>query len=261
MATRAGLSGITRRALLAAAPLLAIPPRYRLIAHRGGVVGEGRPENSAEALEAAIRAGYWMAEVDIRRSKDGEPFLYHDSRFGKYHDTNARPEDLTWRELSALRPRLQHFEEACARCNGKIRLMLDLKENLSGEGWPPAFYQRLLDLIERGKVPGPVYSLGGPRLLPLFENTIQVSIGKEALRQHEGSTQNFFLFELASDMNAESLALARERSVEPVAAINTFRYSMAKRDEEEGPREDYEKLQKLGVRSYQIDSRYEALFA
>lgn len=246
-----------RRSFLAAAPLLAIQPRYRLIAHRGGVVGEGRPENSAEALESAIAAGYWMAEVDIRRSKDGEPFLYHDAKFGKYHDTTGRPEDLTWRELSALRPKLQHFEEACARCNGKIRLMLDLK----GEGWPADFYHRLLDLIERGKVPGPVYSLGGPKLLPFFENTIQVSINKETLKQHEGPTQNFFLFELASDMDAESLALARQRSVEPVAAINTFRYTMAKRDEEAGPREDFEKLRKLGIRSYQIDSRYEALFS
>ena len=36
---------------------------------------------------------------------------------------------------------------------------------------------------------------------------------------------------------------------------------MAKRDEEAGPREDFEKLRKLGIRSYQIDSRYEALFS
>jgi glycerophosphoryl diester phosphodiesterase len=246
-----------RRTFLAAPSLLAIQPRYRLIAHRGGVVGEGKPENSAEALDAAIAAGYWMAEVDIRRSKDGEAFLYHDARLGKYHDTTARPEDLTWREVSALRPKPQHFEEACARCNGKIRLMLDLK----GEGWPADFYHRLLDLIERGKVPGPVYSLGGPKLLPLFENTIQVSINKQELLRHEGPTQNFFLFELASDMNAESLALARERRVEAVAAINTFRYTMAKRDEELGPQEDFEKLRKLGIRSFQIDSRYESLFS
>jgi glycerophosphoryl diester phosphodiesterase len=245
-----------RRSFLSAGTLLAISSRYRLIAHRGGVVGEGKPENSAEALDAAIINGYWMAEVDVRRSKDGEPILYHDAKFGKYHDSNARPEDLTWKELSSLRPKIQHFDDACARASGKIRLMLDLK----GEGWPPAFYSRLLDLMEKWRVPGPVYSLGGPKVLPLFENTIQVSISRDELAKHEGSTQNFFLFELASAMDAESVKVARERQVEPVAAINTFRYTMAKRDEVEGPREDFEKLRRLGVRCYQVDSRYENLF-
>jgi hypothetical protein len=34
---------------------------------------------------------------------------------------------------------------------------------------------------------------------------------------------------------------------------------MAKRDEWEGPKEDIQKLLKLGITSYQIDSRYESL--
>lgn len=46
----------------------------------------------------------------------------------------------------------------------------------------------------------------------------------------------YFLFELGSDLGAESYALARKLNVTPVAAINTFRYTMAKRDEWEGRR-------------------------
>jgi len=51
----------------------AIDKNLRLIAHRGGVVDAGRPENSPGAVQAAIHQGYWMIEVDIRQSRDGEP--------------------------------------------------------------------------------------------------------------------------------------------------------------------------------------------
>ncbi len=116
--------------MAAAAVCRAIAPDMRLIAHRGGVVDAERPENSAEAITAAIERGYWMIEVDVRRTKDGEPVLHHDSTL----------------------------------------------------------------------------------------------------------------------------------KVVPVAAINTFRYTMAKCDETLGTAEDVAKLWRLGVTHYQIDSRYEDLF-
>jgi hypothetical protein len=50
--------------------------RYRLIAHRGGIVDESHAENSPGSIEAAIKRGYWMLEVDIRRTRDGEPILH-----------------------------------------------------------------------------------------------------------------------------------------------------------------------------------------
>jgi hypothetical protein len=48
--------------------------------------------------------------------------------------------------------------------------------------------------------------------------------------------------------------------VTPVAAINTFRYTESKRDEQKGAEEDVARLKQLGVVHYQIDSRYEPLF-
>jgi hypothetical protein len=56
------------------------------------------------------------------------------------------------------------------------------------------------------------------------------------------------------------VTLCRKLKVVPVAAINTFQYTLAKRDEIKGPAEDVAKLRRLGVTHYQVDSRYEYLF-
>jgi hypothetical protein len=243
----------------------AIAADIHLIAHRGGVVDSQRPENSGAAITAAIERGYWMIEVDVRRTKDGEPVLHHDSTLQRYYGESRRPEELTWRELRMLRAEPGggsplHFEQACAMCKGKVRLMLDLKSS----DWPKEFYGRLLRIIDDQRIPGPIYSLGGARVKPLFDGRVMVSANRKALaaaaEQGENVRRDYFLFELGSDLDGEAVALCRKLQVIPVAAINTFRYTMAKRDETLGPAEDVAKLRRLGIRHYQIDSRYEGLF-
>jgi glycerophosphoryl diester phosphodiesterase len=252
--------------LAASAACHAIAPDLHLIAHRGGVVDAGRPENSAAAIQAAIERGYWMIEVDVRRTKDGEPVLHHDPTLQRYYHDPRRPEDLTWSELKQLRATPGggapiHFEEACALSNGRMRLMLDLK----GTDWPRDFYTRLLKIMESQKIPAPVYSLGGTRVKPLFGGRVMVSANRKELAaaadRGDDVEREYFLFELGSDMDEASVALCSKLRVKPVAAINTFRYTMAKRDEMLGPAEDVAKLRRLGVTHYQIDSRYENLFA
>lgn len=260
---------ITRRELigaLAAVPAAAAIARdLRLIAHRGGVVDAGRPENSPGAVQTAIDHGYWMIEVDVRQSRDGEPVLYHDSSLSKYFQESRRVEEMTWAELRQLKSKPAgqpplHFEQVCAMCAGKMRLMLDLKGQ-----WEPAFYTRLLRHMEAAKVPGPIWSLGGPRVRPLFDGKVMVSVNRKtlqaALEAGEPVAERYFLFELGSDLDQTAIDLARKHRLAPVAAINTFRYTMAKRDEWEGPKEDIERLRKMGVTDYQVDSRYEPLFA
>lgn len=258
---------MTRRhftALLAAPATAAIAKNLRLIAHRGGVVDSMRPENSPAAVQAAIDNGYWMIEVDIRKSRDGEPVLHHDNVLTKYYSDLHRPEELTWAEMSKLKstpggkPPL-HFEELCAMCKGRMRLMLDMKGQ-----WEPAFYQRLLRHMVDGGIPGPIYSLGGPRVRPFFDGKVMVSVNRKALHDAaeagEPVAERYFLFELGSEVDQQAFELARKLQVTPVAAINTFRYTMAKRDEWEGPKQDINWLRALGVKDYQVDSRYEPLF-
>jgi len=89
-------------ALLTVGPVGAEEP-LRLIAHRGGVVDQHHPENSANAAEQAIRRGYWMLEMDLQESKDGRLVVHHDADFGKSYGVHKKPGDLTWEEIRHLR--------------------------------------------------------------------------------------------------------------------------------------------------------------
>jgi len=250
--------------LLATPAAAAIAKGLHLIAHRGGVVDSTRPENSPGAVQSAIDRGYWMIEVDIRQTRDGEPVLYHDRTLEKYFSETRGAEELTWAELRKLKSNPGgkaplHFEELCAMCGGKMRLMLDMKAQ-----WEAPFYQRLLRYMVDGKIPGPIWSLGGQRVYPFFDGKVMVSSNRKSLlaaaEAGEAVAERYFLFELGSDLGKESFDLARKLKVAPVAAINTFRYTMAKRDEWEGPKEDIAKLRAMGIMHYQVDSIYEPLF-
>ncbi len=250
--------------LLLGAPLLALP-RLRLIAHRGGIVDDTHPENTVSSLEAAIRAGYWMVEVDVRASRDGEPLLHHDATLERFFKRPERPEDLTWRELSQLRSTPGgdppfHFEQLCQLCRGRIRLMLDIKTTTQ----PPAFYNRMARLMQDNGLLQTAYMLGGDRWRHVFgSGGARESANRKALtaaaQYDENVASRYFLFELASDLDEEAFALTRHYNTDCVAAVNTFRYTQARRDEWEGPKQDIARLRALGVTSYQIDSRYQSL--
>jgi hypothetical protein len=265
---------MTRRTFLAAAAAAAgtaataaIAPQFKLIAHRGGIVDDAHAENSPKSLQAAIERGYWMVEVDIRRTRDGEPVLQHDADFARYYGHPAKVEDMSWAEVSRLRAtpggsKPIHFREACAMCEGKIRLMLDIK----GADWPRDFYLGLANTMRRHNLLHTAYLLGGgskPAGLfggECFQSSNRKTLAEAVAKGEEDVKARRFLFELASDLDAEALALCRKHGVTAVAAINTFRYTLAKRDEWQGPKEDAQRLRQLGVLHYQIDSRYEPLF-
>ena len=54
---------------------------FELIAHRGGVVRHRSEENTADALEAAVAAGFYGVEIDVRETADHLPVLYHEARY------------------------------------------------------------------------------------------------------------------------------------------------------------------------------------
>jgi glycerophosphoryl diester phosphodiesterase len=260
---------LSRRALLGAVPLAATAafaaPPYLLIAHRGGIVDEQHVENSAGSIEAAIEAGYWMLEVDIRRTADGEPVLQHDANFRRYYNTDRNLADMTWAEVRALRATPGngspiHFEDLCARCAGRTRLMLDIKS----DAWPDSFYERLARLLDQHKLLHTAYLLGGDKAKQVFRESCWLSANRQRLREAvergEDVARRYYLFELGSVLDEEAVGLCRQHNVTPVAAINTFRYTESKRDEQKGAEEDVARLKQLGVVHYQIDSRYEPLF-
>lgn len=264
---------MTRRDFIAAAAAAnaanaAIGKQYKLIAHRGGIVDGAHAENSPGSIEAAIARGYWMIEVDIRMTKDGEPILQHDPDFRRFYGEGRRVEEMTWTEISKLRAvpggtSPIHFRDVCRMCEGKIRLMLDIKS----DKFPEEFYANLRNLLEKHSLLRDAYALsgGGERgarhlTQHCYRSSNRTTL-KAAIERGEDVKSKYFLFELASDLDQPTFELCRQAGVTPVAAINTFRYTMAKRDEQKGPEEDAARLKALGVRHYQIDSRYDPLFS
>jgi glycerophosphoryl diester phosphodiesterase len=250
-----------REVILLPLTAVAAPAPVRLIAHRGGVVDQAHPENSPASIEAAIERGYWMIEVDIRATKDGEPVLQHDPTFERFYGVNRRIEDLTWAEVRQLRANPGgthpiHFDEACRMCRGKLRLMLDIKNN----DLPDGFYQGLSRSMAKNGLLEGAYLLGGERWSKYFDGAL-ASVNGKALATKSGGdlARRYFIFELGSELSQATYNLCRRLQVEPVAAINTFRYTMAKRDEWQGPREDITHLRRMGVVTYQIDSLYEPI--
>ncbi len=259
---------MTRRDLLSgslAANLVAAPAQLKLIAHRGGIVDDTHAENSIGSVEEAIKRGYWMIEVDVRATLDGEPVLQHDATLERFYGVKRRPEEMSWLELSRLRAEPGgtspiHFDTLCQMCKGKIRLMLDIKN----ASMPVGFYERMSKSMNKAGLLETAYMLGGDRWRDVFgPGGTRESANRKALaaaaERGEDVKKRYFLFELASEVDGEPVDLCKRLGVDVVAAVNTFRYTMAKRDEWEGPKEDIRRLLGLGVSTYQIDSRYESL--
>lgn len=238
----------------------------RLIAHRGGIVDEAHAENSPRSVDAAIERGFWMIEVDIRRSRDGQAIVQHDATFDRFYNVPRAVDQMTWSEIEALRStpggtRPMRFEELCERCAGRIRLMLDIK----GTDYPEAFYRDVIDSLRRHSLLETTYSLSGGPIPSLTRGVVARAVDRRALAEavaaREPVASTCYLFELGSVLDENALRLCREHNVTPVAALNTFRYERAKVDHLKGAEADAQRLRALGVRHFQIDSIYQRYFS
>jgi glycerophosphoryl diester phosphodiesterase len=97
--------------------------RPLIVAHRG-VWGEF-PQNSLPALQAAIDAGCEMAELDVRRTKDGRLVAVHDARVRGTLVSALDHAELTRRLAPGQAPLLAEMVQLA---HGRIRLDVELKE-------------------------------------------------------------------------------------------------------------------------------------
>lgn len=77
--------------------------RPTIVAHRGAWAAA--PENSVAALEAAKAAGFEIAEIDVRRTKDGHLCVLHDDTCARMAGHPLAIEEMTWDEIATLRLR------------------------------------------------------------------------------------------------------------------------------------------------------------
>lgn len=76
--------------------------RSAVIAHRGASIYA--PENTLSALDLAILQGADAVEIDVRLSKDGIPFIFHDYTVNRTTNLSSGQsiESLTFEEIQAL---------------------------------------------------------------------------------------------------------------------------------------------------------------
>ena len=68
-------------------------------AHYGGL---SHGENTVESIRASYQAGVEGVEIDVRLSKDGVPYLLHDTTLDRVTDETGEADERTFPELSKL---------------------------------------------------------------------------------------------------------------------------------------------------------------
>jgi glycerophosphoryl diester phosphodiesterase len=264
----------------------------RLIAHRGGVVGDGRPEGSLAALGEAITRGYAGVEIDVRETRDAFPVVHHDaSLWGAYGDAcdahglrtchegdlacawQARLRgqrrcaigDLTLSEVrevtaSSAAPRVVPLETFVRRATrAGMEVMLDFKENLSSRA-----IDRIAASLTRHAQHRRVYLIGASRTKWELARRGWGHFGAPSPLMPLAATavgvppRELFLFQNALSLTPGQVAHATRMGIEVVPTLNWHHldgHDLGSRDEAIAHAHGtLHRLVRLGVRTFQVDS-------
>lgn len=126
----------------------------RPIAHRGlHDAGQGRPENSRGAFQAAVQARFPI-ELDVRLSADQEMVVFHDDTLQRLTGHPGGVHECRLPELRALRLAGTHWAiptmgEVLDEVGGAVPILIELKNNDA----PGVLEERLASLLRQ--YPGP----------------------------------------------------------------------------------------------------------
>jgi len=249
---------------------------YRLFAHRGGVVEDKHPDNSAAALQAAVARGYWGLEIDIRETKDGVLVMQHDPdlqlNFGDPRPIFAS----TWAELQPLRTKagaqaLWRFEDVVkAAHDAGLHLMLDSKDPHA-----PGFPEKVEAILRQHDMLGRVVIIGTADAMNHF--TGKAPVGKKfrslqpLVDADPAAKEKFFLFEEGRTLTEAMIKWAQARGLRIIPSVNVYHYydpaTMTGKPRAEiapiilaAARRHIEQFKALGVTEFQIDSEFDAWF-
>ncbi|WP_163835899.1 FAD-binding protein [Spartinivicinus ruber] len=105
----------------------------KVIAHKGRLETSLYPANSRGALLEVLASNVNAIEVDVRISKDGIPFLFHDDLLEESTNDIGLPESFTWEKLKAIQYRntpsenIISLEELFKMVDSQKWIFLDVK--------------------------------------------------------------------------------------------------------------------------------------
>ncbi|WP_274628699.1 glycerophosphodiester phosphodiesterase family protein [Arvimicrobium flavum] len=100
-----------------------------VVAHRGGGLMSGKsrfPENSRAAVEASIRMGAEMVELDVQKTSDGIHVVFHDSWLDRTTTCSGRLDERTFDQLRSCRLVVEATGQATAEPVPTLREMLEI---------------------------------------------------------------------------------------------------------------------------------------
>ncbi|MCA9216456.1 MAG: hypothetical protein KDB27_25480 [Planctomycetales bacterium] len=235
-----------------------------LAAHRGGVVTEKSSECSLTAIRLAAKLGYDLVEVDVQRSRDGVPIVFHDNTLDKACGREESVSELNATDLEQIHylkgdDKIARLETALTICRDlKIGVMLDLKAGRESRD----FLESIDALIVRFKLENASISFSGSDQARMHLKHVRFTPTDDEMRRLRAGESidlsNRFWFGLPSRLLDDDITKLHKARALIIPAINTFRYPADKH--KELARRDVERLTKAGVHGFQIDSVYFDLF-
>lgn len=238
--------------------------KYKLIAHKGGIVERKYGEYDPTSIREAIDKGYSMLEVDVRPTKDGVLILNHDNSFQRFFNDPRKASDLTWKEIKEIRAEKGNyhpllFEDLCQMCSGKIKLMIDVKGDQ-----PSEFYAKLGAMMEKYNLFAGSYFIDTKSMEYFLGKTKfcvranEIDFLKEKILKGEDIACHYFLFENGNRLASEAIKWCQQNYVSVVPTVNIWQYQSE--NYMRGAKRDIEFFKECGVTEFQIDSDFDEWF-
>jgi len=236
-----------------------------LVAHRGGVVTERTPECSLAAIRLAKQQGYAMVELDVRKSRDGIPIVFHDGNLKKACGIDSRIADMDSKRIAEVTfsrtdQTIITLDRALKEClELSLGVMLDVKVR---DDEP--FYRTIANLIKKHKYESSTITISNdPALRKCFQGVVMLTVTSDEFRRvQKGVTVDLsgkYWFGLPHQVSDDTVKRLRQNGAYVIPAINTFRYPAD--NHYELARQDIKRLTRAGVEGFQIDSVYRPLFS
>lgn len=238
--------------------------KYKLIAHRGGIV-EGRfNEYDPRSIKAAIDSGYWMLEIDVRPTRDHQLVVHHDNDLERIYGVSGRVENLTLSELRSLKAMKgdyhpMTFEEVLQMMKGKVRIMVDLKPSDPA----PWFNRSVNELLKKyGMLEDALFLRND--VMSFYDGgrfgfrMSEIDRIKALVANHDPVIKRYYLFDHGNRINAEAARWCQKNNIPVCTSINFGHYKLE--DPYKGAKRDAGYQVQCGIIMHQIDSDFDDFF-